>query len=75
MLTMHNERALIGAALNAGVLGHVLKHRLSLDLVPAVDAALRGKIFVTNLARSKTTPEGKSRPDYLPRPGGPRLFR
>jgi DNA-binding NarL/FixJ family response regulator len=36
MLTMHNERALISAALDAGVLGYVLKHRLSRDLVPAL---------------------------------------
>jgi DNA-binding NarL/FixJ family response regulator len=50
MLTMHNDRALINAALDAGVLGYVLKARLSLDLVPAVDAVLNGNTFVSGLA-------------------------
>jgi DNA-binding NarL/FixJ family response regulator len=48
MLTMHNDRGIISAALEAGVLGYVLKHRLSLDLVPAVDAVLSGNIFVSD---------------------------
>jgi DNA-binding NarL/FixJ family response regulator len=50
MLTMHNDRALISAAFDARVLGYVLKHRLSLDLIAAVDAVLSGNIFVSDLA-------------------------
>jgi DNA-binding NarL/FixJ family response regulator len=47
MLTMHNESALISAALDAGVLGYVLKARLSRDLVPAVNEVLNGNTFVS----------------------------
>jgi DNA-binding NarL/FixJ family response regulator len=50
MLTIHNDPALIGAALDAGVSGYVLKARLSLDLVPAVDKVLNGNTFVSDLA-------------------------
>jgi DNA-binding NarL/FixJ family response regulator len=50
MLTMHNESALISAALDAGVLGYVLKARLSRDLVPAVNEVLNGNTFVSGLA-------------------------
>jgi DNA-binding NarL/FixJ family response regulator len=42
MLTMHNDQALISAALDAGILGYVLKARLSHDLLPAVDKVLNG---------------------------------
>jgi DNA-binding NarL/FixJ family response regulator len=50
VLTMHNEPDLISAALDAGVLGYVLKARLSLDLMSAVDAVLKGNTFVSGLA-------------------------
>jgi DNA-binding NarL/FixJ family response regulator len=50
MLTMHNDPALISAALDAGVSGYVLKARLSLDLVPAVNEVMNGNTFVSDLA-------------------------
>jgi DNA-binding NarL/FixJ family response regulator len=50
VLTMHNEPDLISAALDAGVLGYVLKARLSLDLMSAVEAVLKGNTFVSGLA-------------------------
>jgi DNA-binding NarL/FixJ family response regulator len=50
VLTMHNDPVPISAALNAGVSGYVLKARLSLDLVPAVDAVLNAHTFVSDLA-------------------------
>jgi DNA-binding NarL/FixJ family response regulator len=46
MLTMHSEPDFISAALDAGVLGYVLKARLSRDLVAAVDEVLSGNTFV-----------------------------
>jgi DNA-binding NarL/FixJ family response regulator len=49
MLTMHSDPTLISAALGAGVLGYVLKARLSLDLVPAVDKVLNGNTFASPL--------------------------
>jgi hypothetical protein len=52
----------------------VLKHRLSLDLVPAVDTVRRGNIFVPNLAIKDNT--GRQVPGRLfATPGGLRLFR
>jgi two-component system, NarL family, invasion response regulator UvrY len=50
MLTMHNDPALISAALDAGVSGYVLKARLSLDLVPAVNEVMNVNTFVSDLA-------------------------
>jgi DNA-binding NarL/FixJ family response regulator len=50
MLTTHSEPDFIRAALDAGVLGYVLKARLSRDLLAAVDAVLCGNTFVPNLA-------------------------
>jgi DNA-binding NarL/FixJ family response regulator len=46
MLTMHSEPDFISAALDAGVLGYVLKARLSRDLVAAVNQVLSGNTFV-----------------------------
>jgi DNA-binding NarL/FixJ family response regulator len=46
MLTIHSEPDFISAALDAGVLGYVLKGRLSRDLLAAVDAVLSGNTFV-----------------------------
>jgi DNA-binding NarL/FixJ family response regulator len=46
MLTMDSEPDFISAALDAGVLGYVLKARLSRDLVAAVDEVLSGNTFV-----------------------------
>jgi DNA-binding NarL/FixJ family response regulator len=37
-------------AMNLGASGYVLKPRLASDLLPAVDAVLRGKIFVSTTA-------------------------
>jgi DNA-binding NarL/FixJ family response regulator len=37
-------------AMNLGASGYVLKPRLASDLLPAVDAVLRGKIFVSATA-------------------------
>jgi CheY-like chemotaxis protein len=62
MLTMHSDRALINAALDLGVLGYVLQARLSLDIVSAVDKVLKGNSFVSDLAGSKKTSEGKPGP-------------
>ncbi|MDM0000761.1 response regulator transcription factor [Variovorax sp. J22P240] len=46
-LTMHRDVAYARRALQAGAAGFVLKHSASAELVQAVHAALRGRIYVT----------------------------
>ena len=46
-LTVHSDPDYVRAALRAGALGFVVKTRLSLDLEPALRAALAGKRFVS----------------------------
>jgi DNA-binding NarL/FixJ family response regulator len=48
-LTVHNDADYVRAALGAGARGYVVKMRLSLDLVPALHAALEGSCFVSPL--------------------------
>jgi DNA-binding NarL/FixJ family response regulator len=60
ILTVSEDPALADAALAAGVLGYVTKARAAKELVPAVDAAIGGRRFVSasvggnpSLARSR----------------------
>lgn len=46
-LTMHEDPDFVAAALAIGGLGYVFKSRLNLDLLPAVEAALSQKSFVS----------------------------
>jgi len=46
-LTAHADSDYAYAAFQAGALGYVVKPRLATDLVPALDAALSGKRFVS----------------------------
>jgi DNA-binding NarL/FixJ family response regulator len=46
-LTVYRDPELLEAALDAGVLGYVLKTRLHLDLIPAIRLALAGRQFVS----------------------------
>lgn len=49
MLTAVSDREVAQAALDAGVMGYVSKMRLSEDLIPAIEAALAGSQFVSEL--------------------------
>jgi DNA-binding NarL/FixJ family response regulator len=51
-LTIHEDRDFIAAAFSAGATGYVTKRRLSTDLVPAIEEALKGHTFVSNSTRS-----------------------
>src|SRR5271170_5062776 len=51
-LTIHEDQDFIAAAFSAGAIGYVTKRRLSLDLVDAIQEALKGKTFVSNSLRS-----------------------
>jgi DNA-binding NarL/FixJ family response regulator len=47
VLTIHEDRDFIAAALSAGAMGYVTKRRLSIDLVFAIHEALKGRTFVS----------------------------
>jgi DNA-binding NarL/FixJ family response regulator len=49
MLTMHPDASYARRALEAGALGFVVKHAAPAELVMAIRAALKGKIFMTPL--------------------------
>ena len=51
-LTIHEDRDFIAAAFSAGATGYVTKRRLSTDLVPAIQEALKARAFVSNSIRS-----------------------
>ena len=59
---MHNDQALINAAFDAGVVGYVFKARLSMDLVPAVDAVLSGNTFRVRSGVIENNTGKKTRP-------------
>jgi CheY-like chemotaxis protein len=46
-LSMHSSPDMVQAALNTGALGYIRKTDVKRELLPAVDAALRGKRFVS----------------------------
>ncbi len=49
LLTMYRDPQLVRDALNAGIRGYVLKERAGEDLIPAIQRALTGEIFVSAL--------------------------
>ena len=46
-LSVHEDRDYVNAALGAGGSAYVVKPRLGLDLLPAIDAALTDRLFVS----------------------------
>ncbi len=56
-LTIHSENEFIRACLEEGALGYVIKAHMKDDLVPAINAAMAGKLFVSpTLAMSEDLP-------------------
>lgn len=53
-LTMHRDDEFVAAAINGGAHGYVLKSRLHLDLISAIDHALAGRLFVPSLTSLST---------------------
>ena len=47
ILTMHRDAAFARRALEAGASGYVLKHSASVELTAAIEAALKGKTYLT----------------------------
>lgn len=49
LLTMYADRRLVDGALEAGILGFVLKVRAGEDLIPAIHSVLRGETYISSL--------------------------
>jgi DNA-binding NarL/FixJ family response regulator len=47
LLTMYDDSRLVKSALDAGILGYVLKAAAGEDLISAIEAALQGAVFVS----------------------------
>jgi two-component system response regulator NreC len=60
VLTMHDEPAYLQAALGAGATGYVLKHAADTELLDAIRAVARGRLFV-DAAFSSSAIAGASR--------------
>ncbi len=50
-LTCHADRDYVQAALSLGAHGYVTKPRLSTDLVPAIEQAVKGRVFVSEASK------------------------
>lgn len=46
-LTIHAEEGFLKACIAEGALGYVLKSRMKTQLIPAIEAALEGKVYVS----------------------------
>ena len=49
-LTVHEDSDIIATCLSAGALGYVVKQLMDSDLIPAINEALAGRIFVSRLS-------------------------
>ena len=61
-LTVHQDPDFLEEALDSGGLAYVVKSRLALDLIPAIHAAISGRLFISpscNFRESK--PAGEQR--------------
>jgi Response regulator containing a CheY-like receiver domain and an HTH DNA-binding domain len=61
-LTMHRDDEFVAAAINAGAHGYVLKSRIHLDLISAIDHALAGRLFVPSLTSLSLSQAAGTRP-------------
>ncbi len=49
-LTVHEDSRIIAACLSAGAVGYVVKELMDSDLIPAMNEALAGRVFVSRLS-------------------------
>src|SRR5262249_61757684 len=47
VLSVHDEPTVVAQMLNGGVAGFVLKRAAATDLIPAIETALRGQVYVS----------------------------
>ncbi len=55
-LTVHEDSDILATCLAAGGLGYVVKLLMDSDLIPAMNEALAGRIFVSRLSYRQDTP-------------------
>ncbi len=55
-LTVHDDPDIVATCLEAGALGYVLKVQMDTDLIPAMNEALAGRVFVSHLSSQLDTP-------------------
>jgi DNA-binding NarL/FixJ family response regulator len=55
-LTVHQDSDILATCLAAGGLGYVLKVFMDTDLIPAMDEALAGRVFVSRFSYRLDTP-------------------
>jgi DNA-binding NarL/FixJ family response regulator len=53
ILTVHEDEELLEASLSYGALGFVLKSRIDRDLLPAIQEAFKGRVFISERMRAK----------------------
>jgi DNA-binding NarL/FixJ family response regulator len=53
-LTLHSDDEFVAAAIDGGAHGYVLKSRIHLDLISAIEHALAGRLFVSSLMSLST---------------------
>jgi len=53
-LTIHESPEFVEACLAEGALGFVVKSHMKADLIPAINAALSGRCFVSSTHRRST---------------------
>ena len=58
-LTMHSDDDYAAAAVNGGAHGYVLKSRIYLDLIGAINHALAGRLFLPSMTSLSTVPGGR----------------
>ena len=58
-LTMHSDDEFVAAAIKAGAHGYVLKSRIHLDLISAIDHALAGRLFAPSLTSLSAVAGGR----------------
>ncbi len=51
-LTVHEDADIIAACLSAGARGYVVKALMDSDLIPAINDAFAGRVFVSHLSSS-----------------------
>lgn len=49
-LTVHEDSGILAACLTVGALGYVVKVLMNSDLIPAMNEALAGRVFVSRLS-------------------------
>ena len=53
IMTVYEDEELLEASLSLGALGFVLKSRIDRDLLPAIQQALEGRVFISDCASRK----------------------